>query len=245
MRAATARTPRSYFIEANPRLQVEHTVTEEVTGIDLVQTQLRIAQGRSLGELGLAQRDVPEPRGFAVQVRVNTETMTADGAVRPAGGTLAAFEAPSGPGVRVDTAAYAGYATNPAFDSLLAKLVVSTPSSDVADAFARAYRALCEFRIEGVEHEHRAAAEHRSGTRRWPRGGRTRGSSRSTRRSCRAARRSTGGCFFEAEPAPRAGHAGARIDASDPLAVLQHGKSERADAAACPARAAPTRPTGW
>src|SRR5262249_24925128 len=67
---------RFVFIEANPRLQVEHTVTEEVTGIDLVRTQLAIAAGRSLGELGLRQEDIPAPRGFALQVRVNMETLT-------------------------------------------------------------------------------------------------------------------------------------------------------------------------
>ena len=73
---------RSSFIEANPRLQVEHTVTEEVTGIDLVQAQLELARGRSLAELGLS-RSSAEPRGFAIQLRVNMETMDADGAIRP------------------------------------------------------------------------------------------------------------------------------------------------------------------
>src|SRR5215472_14072822 len=111
------------FIEANPRLQVEHTVTEEVLGVDLVRTQLELAAGRSLADLGLAQADVPAPRGYAVQVRINTERMDADGTTRPASGTLTAFEMPSGPGVRVDTCAHVGYRTNPNFDSLLAKLV--------------------------------------------------------------------------------------------------------------------------
>src|SRR5690606_37491277 len=111
------------FIEANARLQVEHTVTEEVTGVDLVHAQLRLAGGRTLAELGLAQADLPAPRGHAIEVRVNMETMQPDGSPRPAGGTLTAFELPTGPGVRVDTFGYVGYRTSPAFDSLLAKVV--------------------------------------------------------------------------------------------------------------------------
>lgn len=86
------------FIEANARLQVEHTVTEEVTGLDLVQLQLQIASGMSLSDLGLRQEDVPAPQGYAIQVRINMETMAPDGTVRPAGGTIAAFEPPSGRG---------------------------------------------------------------------------------------------------------------------------------------------------
>lgn len=138
------------FIEANPRLQVEHTVTEEVTGVDLVQTQLRIAGGETLAHLGLLQADVPSPRGFAIQLRVNMETMDAEGNAKPAGGVLSVFEPPSGPGVRVDTFGYAGYRTSPNFDSLLAKLIVHSRSKDYADAVRRAERAASEFRIEGV-----------------------------------------------------------------------------------------------
>lgn len=138
------------FIEANPRLQVEHTVTEEVTGVDLVQIQLQLAAGRSLAELGLQQSVAPQPRGFALQVRINMETMNSDGSVRPAGGVLTAFEAPSGPGVRVDSFGYAGYRTSPRFDSLLAKLIGYSRSSNFSDVAAKTYRALCEFKIEGV-----------------------------------------------------------------------------------------------
>lgn len=138
------------FIEANPRLQVEHTVTEEITGVDLVQTQLQIAGGASLSSLGLTQASVPAPRGYAIQLRVNMETMDATGNAKPAGGTLAVFEPPSGPGLRVDTFGYAGYRTSPSFDSLLAKLIVHSPSANYADAVRRASRALSEFRIEGV-----------------------------------------------------------------------------------------------
>ncbi len=138
------------FIEANARLQVEHTVTEEVTGVDLVKTQLRLAGGSSLADLGLTQERIPEPRGFAMQVRINMETIAADGALHPSGGTLTAFELPSGPGLRTDTFGYVGYTTSPNFDSMLAKLIGSSPSVDFSDVVARTYRALCECKIEGV-----------------------------------------------------------------------------------------------
>jgi len=137
------------FMEANPRLQVEHTVTEAITGVDLVVAQLRLAQGATLAELGL-QLPPPLPRGAAVQVRVNTEAINADGDVVPTGGTLSVFEPPSGPGVRVDTFGYGGYRTNPSFDSLLAKVVVHAPEDDFARAAAFAARTLREFRIGGV-----------------------------------------------------------------------------------------------
>ena len=127
-----------------------NTVTEEVMGVDLVKTQLRLAGGSSLADLGLTQECIPEPRGFAMQVRINMETIASDGAPRPSGGTLAAFEVPSGPGLRIDTFGYVGYTTSPSFDSLLAKLIGSSPSADFADIVTRTYRALCEFKIEGV-----------------------------------------------------------------------------------------------
>ena len=104
------------FIEANPRLQVEHTVTEEVLGLDLVQSQLAVAAGATLGSLGLAQAYIPKPRGFAMQLRVNMEVMDETGGTRPTGGTLAMFDLPSGPGVRVDTFGYSGYRTSTAFE---------------------------------------------------------------------------------------------------------------------------------
>lgn len=138
------------FIEANPRLQVEHTVTEEVLGVDLVKSQLAVADGATLGSLGLAQSDVPPPRGFAIQSRINMEVMDESGATKPTGGVLGVFEPPSGPGVRVDTFGYAGYKTSAAFDSLLAKVIVHTPSARWPDAVAKAARALREFRIDGV-----------------------------------------------------------------------------------------------
>ena len=142
---------RFAFIEANARLQVEHTVTEAVTGIDLVQAQLRIAAGETLEELGLGSPEAVRPRGFAIQARVNLETLDAEGAVRPSGGVLAAYEPPSGPGVRTDGCGYAGYEANPAFDSLLAKVIAHSPSDDFAAAVKRTSRALDEFRIAGPD----------------------------------------------------------------------------------------------
>jgi acetyl/propionyl-CoA carboxylase alpha subunit/acetyl-CoA carboxylase carboxyltransferase component len=136
------------FLEANARLQVEHTVTEEVMGVDLVQAQIEVAQGRSLAALGLAE--APSARGWAIQLRVNTETMDAEGQVKPTGGLLSVFEPPAGPGVRVDTYGYAGYVTNPNFDSLLAKVIVHDRGPDFAAAARKAVRALDEFRLEGV-----------------------------------------------------------------------------------------------
>ena len=137
------------FMEANPRIQVEHTVTEAVTGLDLVQLQIRLAAGGSLAQLGLEQARVPAPRGFAVQLRINLEAMQADGSARPTGGTLSAYEPPGGHGIRVDGYGYSGYTTNPGFDSLLAKLIVHA-DADYPATLRRAYRALCEFRLEGV-----------------------------------------------------------------------------------------------
>jgi len=142
---------RFVFIEANPRLQVEHTVTEEVYGVDLVQAQLRVAAGATLDELGLRQESIAAPRGFAIQLRVNMEVMQHDGGAVPAGGTITAYEPPSGPGIRVDGFGYAGYRTSPLFDSLLAKLIVRTPGSSYEAAVARARRTVAEFRVAGVD----------------------------------------------------------------------------------------------
>src|SRR5258708_8402691 len=137
------------FIEANPRLQVEHTVTEAVLGIDLVQAQLAVAAGATLGSLGLAQAYIPKPRGYAMQLRVNMEVMDETGATKPTGGTLSMFDLPSGPGVRVDTFGYSGYNTTAAFDSLLAKVIVHSASGQWTDVVQKAQRSLREFPIGG------------------------------------------------------------------------------------------------
>ncbi|MFI4976656.1 MAG: carboxyl transferase domain-containing protein [Caulobacterales bacterium] len=135
------------FIEANARLQVEHTVTEEVTGLDLVKLQIALAEGKTLAQAGV--HGPPEAHGFAVQARVNMETLSPAGEVQPAGGLVTGYEPPSGPGVRIDGYGYAGYMTSPSYDSLLAKVIVRAPT--LAEATRRADRALAEFRIDGVE----------------------------------------------------------------------------------------------
>ncbi|MGE4323094.1 MAG: carboxyl transferase domain-containing protein [Sphingobium sp.] len=164
---------RFYFMEANPRIQVEHSVTEEVTGVDLVQAQIRVAGGARLADIGLMQADVPAASGFAMQMRVNLERMDPGGAVLPSAGTITTYHMPSGPGVRVDDYGYAGYASSPAFDPLIAKLIVRQGGVSDPAGFARlvgkARRVLAECRIGGVESNlpflralmaHRAVAAH-------------------------------------------------------------------------------------
>jgi acetyl-CoA carboxylase carboxyltransferase component/biotin carboxyl carrier protein len=138
------------FMEANPRLQVEHTVTEEVLGLDLVKSQLAVAAGATLASLGLTQSGIPAPRGYAMQLRINMEVMDEKGITKPTGGTLTVFDSPSGPGVRVDSFGYSGYKTSGAFDSLLAKVIVHSPAASWPDVVRKAARALREFRIAGV-----------------------------------------------------------------------------------------------
>ncbi len=134
------------FMEMNPRIQVEHTVTEEVTGVDLVAAQLRIAAGATLAELKLTQ-DAISVRGFAVQCRITTENAADD--FRPDTGTITSYQSPGGAGIRLDGAVYAGAEITPYFDSLLVKLTARGP--DLATAAIRAGRALQEFRVRGVK----------------------------------------------------------------------------------------------
>jgi len=225
------------FIEANARLQVEHTVTEAVTGLDLVRLQLELAQGRDLTELHLTQGEIAPPNGMAMQVRVNLETMAADGTAKPSGGVLSAFEPPSGPGVRVDAYGYAGYRTNPRFDSLLAKVIVHAPSGRLQDVAARTGRALGEFRIAGAPTNIpflQAILRHPTF-----RAGQAHTRFVDERIEALLADRDDGAPrFFEAAAAAPAvsGLAGARLDSSDPLAVVRYGKSGD-PAAASPAKA--------
>ncbi|MFV0260724.1 MAG: carboxyl transferase domain-containing protein [Acidimicrobiales bacterium] len=128
----------AYFIECNPRIQVEHTVTEQVLGIDLVEAQFRIAAGAGLADLGLDQAEVGPPSGVAVQCRLSVTGP----------GTITAYKEPSGPGVRVDAVGYAGYAPPPQFDPLLAKIITTGPTLDAA--LDRAGRALTELHVVGV-----------------------------------------------------------------------------------------------
>ncbi len=137
---------RHAFIEMNPRIQVEHTVTEEVTDVDLVQAQMRIAAGQSLSELGLRQ-DAITLRGAALQCRITTED-PANG-FRPDTGIINTYRSPGGAGIRLDGGtAHSGASISPHFDSLLTKLTCR--GRDFPTAVHRARRALAEFRIRGV-----------------------------------------------------------------------------------------------
>ncbi|WP_100811101.1 pyruvate carboxylase [Microbacterium sp. BR1] len=134
------------FIEMNPRIQVEHTVTEEVTDVDLVQTQMRIAAGETLADLGLEQADI-RLRGAALQCRITTEDPTQG--FRPDTGKITTYRSPGGAGIRLDGGTTAaGSQVSPHFDSMLAKLTCR--GRDFPAAVSRARRALAEFRIRGV-----------------------------------------------------------------------------------------------
>ena len=130
-----------YFIELNARLQVEHPVTELVTGIDIVREQLRIAAGETLAVVGRAPR-----RGHAIEIRLNAEDPEHD--FRPSPGRIARFQSPQGPGVRIDTFLEGGSVISPYYDSLVAKLIVW--DEDRPAAIARAERALLETVVDGV-----------------------------------------------------------------------------------------------
>lgn len=131
-----------YFIEVNARLQVEHAVTEMVTGVDIVKEQIRIASG---SDLSIDQRMV-NPRGSAIEFRINAEDVTKE--FQPVTGYITYLDLPGGPGVRVDTAIYKGYHIPEYYDSMVAKLIVW--GCDAEEARKRAYRALSELTIGGI-----------------------------------------------------------------------------------------------
>jgi pyruvate carboxylase len=133
------------FIEMNPRIQVEHTVTEEITDVDLVSSQLRIAAGQSLADLGLSQESIV-PHGAALQCRITTED-PANG-FRPDTGRIAAYRSPGGAGIRLDGGTLLGAEVSAHFDSMLVKLTCR--GRDFSTAVRRARRAVAEFRIRGV-----------------------------------------------------------------------------------------------
>ena len=133
------------FIEMNPRIQVEHTVTEEVTDVDLVKAQMRLAAGATLKELGLTQETI-RTTGAALQCRITTEDP--NNGFRPDTGTITAYRSPGGAGVRLDGAAQLGGEITAHFDSMLVKMTCR--GSDFATAVARAQRALAEFTVSGV-----------------------------------------------------------------------------------------------
>jgi acetyl/propionyl-CoA carboxylase alpha subunit/acetyl-CoA carboxylase carboxyltransferase component len=137
-----AETGEAFFLEVNPRLQVEHTVTEEVTGLDLARLQFDLAAGAPL------DLEIPPAFGVAIQARINAETLTADGVVKPSSGTIGVWSPPGGPGVRVDAGVAAGTTVGGSYDSLLAKVIARGRTH--AEASARLDRALAEFKITGV-----------------------------------------------------------------------------------------------
>jgi acetyl-CoA carboxylase biotin carboxylase subunit len=132
-----------YFIEMNTRIQVEHPVTEMLTGVDLVKEQIRVASGEPLS---LEQEDVPMV-GHAMEFRINAEDPDQD--FMPSPGEISSLEVPGGPGVRVDSAIYQGYQIPPFYDSMVGKLIVWALTRD--EAISRARRALREYRLEGIK----------------------------------------------------------------------------------------------
>jgi acetyl-CoA carboxylase biotin carboxylase subunit len=131
-----------FFMEMNTRLQVEHSVTEEITGIDLVREQIRVAAGE---KLSFTQEDI-RITGHAIECRVNAENSVT---FMPSPGVVKSFHAPGGPGVRIDSGLYAGYRIPSNYDSLIAKLIVH--GADRAECIARLCRALQEFVVDGVD----------------------------------------------------------------------------------------------
>ena len=134
-----------YFMEVNPRVQVEHTVTEEITGIDIVKTQIQLAEGWMLNELGLEQSKI-HTHGYAIQARITTEN-PAKG-FQPDTGVLRTFMEATGQGIRLDGCGYPGYEITPYFDSLLVKVTARAPTYEATMDKLR--RALSEFKVEGV-----------------------------------------------------------------------------------------------
>jgi acetyl-CoA carboxylase biotin carboxylase subunit len=130
-----------YFMEMNTRIQVEHPVTEMLTGVDLVKEQIRVAAGQPLSVTGL-----PPLRGHVIECRINAEDPSRN--FQPSPGRIEVFHPPGGPGVRLDTHVYAGYTVPPFYDSLLAKLIVQ--GRDRQEALRRMHVALDGFIIEGV-----------------------------------------------------------------------------------------------
>jgi acetyl-CoA carboxylase biotin carboxylase subunit len=134
---------KNYFMEVNTRIQVEHCVTEEVTGVDLIQEMLRVAQGE---KLQFTQEDI-SLKGHAIECRINAEDPAHD--FQPSPGKIEHFSIPGGPGVRVDTHCYPGYVIPPYYDSMIAKVIVHAPTR--MQAIARMLRALDEFVVEGIK----------------------------------------------------------------------------------------------
>jgi pyruvate carboxylase len=135
-----------YFIEVNPRVQVEHTVTEEVTGIDIVQTQIMIAGGATFDDLGMKQEDIV-CNGHAIQCRVTTEDPKQG--FKPDTGRIGVYRTPGGLGVRIDGMGHQGAIVSPYYDSLLCKIICNART--FKGACQKLYRSLDEFRVRGVK----------------------------------------------------------------------------------------------
>lgn len=209
-----------FFIEANPRLQVEHTVTEAITGLDLVALQIQLASGKTLADLNLTTAEIPQPKGFAIEARITAEKSTPEGLVTPTTGTLEIFTPACGPGIRVDTHAYTGYSPPTAFDSLLAKLIVHD-AGGFQEALKRTIAAVKNFQVQGI-HTNLGLLD-----------------SVLTHPDLSAGR--VDNQWFERHlphllnttdlretPQTRQGQLmGQRIDSQDPLAILTHGKSQQ------------------
>lgn len=134
-----------YFMEVNPRIQVEHTVTEEITGVDIVSSQIELARGKTFEECGLIQ-DRIHPYGYAIQARITTENPKKG--FEPDSGTLRVFHESNGPGIRLDGIAYQGYEVSPVYDSLLVKCTAHAQTWE--DTIRKMNRALTEFQVQGV-----------------------------------------------------------------------------------------------
>ncbi|MBE7638197.1 carbamoyl-phosphate synthase large subunit [Sneathiella sp. P13V-1] len=137
------------FLEANPRIQVEHTVTEEILGLDLVEMQIRVCGGESLNDLGVEFEEL-SPQGAAMQLRINAEEFADDGSLKIPAGQITSFETPGGRGMRIDGSAYIGWKANPRYDTLLAKLIVHVGNNNTARLADQAIRALADCRVGGI-----------------------------------------------------------------------------------------------
>jgi len=246
---------RWFFLEVNPRLQVEHTVTEETTGVDCVALQLRLADGGSLGEIALADTALGDgvrvpPRGAALQARINFERMQANGTVLPSVAPITSITWPGGRGIRIDAALRVGGTPNPRFDSLAAKLVVS--GANAGEVLRRAQRALGELQIDGPETNARFLGalldrEEVSTGRASTRFVETHAAEIATAALAVPTTRGAPGAA-----SATTGGVGARVDASDPLAILDYGRAAQGEggsseagpaSAGTPASQAPGHPS--
>ena len=224
---------RFYFLEVNARLQVEHTVTEAVTGVDLVQTQLKLASGSTIDSLDVSNWNTAQNTqlGYAIQCRINMEELTPDGELKPATGTISRYEMANGSGIRIDGFGYSGFKPSTSFDSLLCKLIVSSRSNEFEVVVDRTIKVLEQCQIEGIRTnqsfllEVLRSEDFRKGsvTTRWVDENMSELASKALAAQSTSTDESTEG----------GGFAGARVDTRDPLALFQYAdkiKAEKANA---------------